>query len=166
METEIWKKIPEIPYECSNSGQIRHYITKRYRKLSISRCGYMEFSISPCHVKLLYTKTKVSVHRCIAEMFIPNPLDKPQVNHIDGNKQNNRYDNLEWVTPSENGKHAYKIGLHSLTNTKEITCNNGKTYKTVREACKDTGVNRQAIWRSMYQHITLTKSGFRFDLRK
>jgi hypothetical protein len=54
---------------------------------------------------------KHSIHRLLAEAFIPNPDNKPHVNHIDGDKANNALSNLEWVTQSENQKHAYKLGL-------------------------------------------------------
>lgn len=54
---------------------------------------------------------RINIHRLLARFFIPNPFNKPIVNHIDGNKWNNNLNNLEWVTGQENMQHAYKSGL-------------------------------------------------------
>lgn len=60
-------------------------------------------------------RSKKLVHRLVAQEFLENPTEKEQVNHIDGNKSNNYLSNLEWVTRSENVKHAYLIGLKKPT---------------------------------------------------
>lgn len=59
------------------------------------------------------SRVGVSVHRLVAQHFIPNLDNKPQLNHIDGDKRNNRADNLEWVTCKENQKHAHNTGLNT-----------------------------------------------------
>jgi len=85
-----------------------------YRKIlkyQVSKKGY--------RVVKLKTKKTIPIHRLVALAYIPNPENKPQVNHIDGNKENNNVYNLEWVTASENNKHAFKIGL-STPRKKEL----------------------------------------------
>ena len=109
---EIWKDIPNYEgiYQVSNLGNVRDIITDRHRKpknLTLNhRSGY--YSVMLCKDK---TQKNVLVHRLVAQSFIPNPQNKPQVNHIDGNKQNNCVDNLEWCTAKENLQHASKMGL-------------------------------------------------------
>lgn len=65
-------------------------------------------------------QTIYKIHRLVATYFIKNPYNKPVVNHIDGNKQNNIVSNLEWVTTQENTRHAYNVGLEKTWWTREL----------------------------------------------
>lgn len=91
-----WAKIEERPnYSVSDSGLVRNDKTGRILKQSSHRCGYK--------VVMLGRKTvPLYVHRLVAKAFIPNPEKKPQVDHVNGNKADNRAENLRWVTASEN----------------------------------------------------------------
>ena len=87
-----------------------------------------------------------SVHRLVAQKYVPNPENKPQVNHIDGDKLNNHYTNLEWVTNAENRKHATVTGLQwsKLTLDEVRYIKQHKDIKT-RELADKFGVTRHCI---------------------
>lgn len=121
----------EQNYAISNFGNIKNLITNRILKTRPSHKGYMKTNIS------IKGKIKtIFVHQLVAKYFLNNFNDLPQVNHKDGNKQNNRADNLEWCTPSENVRHAYKNGLNN-GNGKivHLIDQNGKTLRTFK-SCK------------------------------
>ena len=113
MKTELWKRIPGVlEYEISTFGRVRS--SRGLRKVSKHSNDYLTIKLSSNGIDLNFT-----IHRLVAETFIPNPLNKPNINHIDGNKTNPHVDNLEWVTRSENQKHAYRTGLLKI-DTKSI----------------------------------------------
>lgn len=113
-DVEIFKKLDiNQNYSVSNLGRVRNDRTNKFlspRDLE----GYKRISI--------YVNGKVTdlrIHRLVATAFIPNLNNKPQVNHINGNRSDNCATNLEWCTNAENQKHAYKIGLRDSKSNSE-----------------------------------------------
>ena len=103
---EKWKIIEEFPrYLISNKGRIKILSTLEDKKLFVKDDGYVATTLGDGKQSYKY------VHRLVAEAFIKNKHDKPQVNHINGIKGDNRAENLEWVTPAENIRHAIDTGL-------------------------------------------------------
>lgn len=116
---EMWADIKGVQgYQCSSHGQIRsidrsviHTRTGvanrkgKLLKLLVDSAGYVR-------IRLKQAKITPLVHRIVAITFIANPLNKPWVNHKDGNKQNNNASNLEWSTIRENVQHAYDNNLN------------------------------------------------------
>ena len=114
METEIWKDIPwwEWHYQASSLWNIKKLSTNKIQNWWIKNGKYMHIWLYKNWYSKIYMK-----HRLIAFTFLINPENKPQVNHIDCNKQNNRVDNLEWCTRSENIKHAHRMLLYNYSNS-------------------------------------------------
>lgn len=91
-------------------------------------------------------KHQMSVHRIVAKAFVPNPSSKPEVNHLNGKRYDNRASNLEWVTRSENERHAYKVLGKSPTSYwsgKPRAFARRFTDKQVREIRKDSRPSRE-----------------------
>ena len=151
---EIWKTINDFEgYIISNFGNLislknsqTKYLTKR-----INKKGYVEYKLTR-NGKSSYYKA----HRLVAKTFIPNPENKPQVNHIDGNKQNNHVDNLEWCTNSENQLHAYRNVLKRPTrghlrhnarpiNQYDLYGNFIQTWSCIKYASDNLNIHRSNI---------------------
>lgn len=97
-------------FEISEYGIIRNRKTKSVKSQYLNDAGYPMITISKGNKSNPYR-----VHKLLAEMFIPNPDKKPEVNHIDGNKKNYALSNLEWSTHAENMGHAFTTGLANNT---------------------------------------------------
>lgn len=131
-----WRRYKDTTYIVSSNGKVYNTKTKNIMKERLHG-KYVIVTIS------IKGKTKsLRVHRLLAELFISNPLNKPYVNHIDGNKQNNNINNLEWVTNSENILHAYRIGLISVNSKKviqyDLNFKEINRFESIKEASQKT----------------------------
>ena len=159
----MWKTIKGYEnYIINTKGQIRRIIGKycpngRILKSQISTNNYIQICLCKNGKAKMFR-----LHRLLAEAFLPNPANKPQVNHIDGNRKNNDLSNLEWVTVSENMLHAMyvtknklpsrsmlgKMGMaHNLSKSFSVEYPNGKivNYGSGLEFRRMTGLDHTSI---------------------
>lgn len=113
---ELWKPLLEYKgIEVSSIGRIRKAANKSRKERILTefpkdRDGYYRCSVQ----RLDGTWTSQPVHRLVTKAFIPRTKNRDIVNHIDGNRTNNRIENLEWVTPKENVIHSFKFGSRKI----------------------------------------------------
>lgn len=172
---EVWKDIEgfEGYYQVSNCGGVRsldreiHYLNHgtmcsrhiegKILRQQIDCDGYYRINlIRDNHGK------GFGVHRLVAQAFIPNTENKPTVNHIDGNKQNNCVDNLEWATYQEQNDHAVRLGLRTQSTysnrfnvkkrlSKPVECiETGQIFESQIEAERQLGLCSSAVWYSIH----------------
>ena len=143
---EIWKVLPRAPqYLCSNLGNIKSLRYQRNLNGCKNNCGY-------ARVQLGSSKNKHFIHRLVAECFLEAKEGNVFVNHKDGNKSNNRVDNLEWCTMKTNNIHAVQTGLRNPVK--------GESHPQ----SKLTEKNAIEIIRLLNQGINCTQIGKRFSV--
>jgi hypothetical protein len=151
--TEVWKTSKHRKYEVSNLGNIRNTKTKRLRSIHYDRNGYARICL------MVGKKSKmVMVHKLVADAFVTKERGKTVVNHLDGNKANNRSDNLEWCNLSENTRHMYKNNLggskleyEDVTKIKKMHKTGNFTHKEIAESFgvtrgNITGILNNRVW--------------------
>ena len=130
-------------YEINKNGDVRNAKTKKLIVGDINNCGYYRVA--------LYNQgqgKKYFRHRLVAEHFLDKPEGKDFVNHIDGDKSNNSLENLEWVSQSENEKHAFANGLKQKTNKPfiiEFVNGDIKKYENQYVCAKEIGCSQSSV---------------------
>ena len=173
---EKWKRISGFPgYWISSIGRIKTKSNKIYEPKT-ARYSKVTLIDSEFNIKT------IAVHRLVAIAFIPNPKNKPQVNHKNGIKTDNRVENLEWVTAQENILHGYKAGLLKPTRwalgkfgsqhnrskkvvQKTIDGKIIKIYDCMAQAQRETGVPNQSI-SSACRGVLKKSGGFKWEFYK
>ena len=137
---EEWRKLDNLVengerYKVSTRGRVYSNKTNRYLKPALSGSGYLFVALSQKSKIIQY-----DVHRLVAIAFLDNRSEvRNEINHIDGNKQNNNVNNLEWVSSSENKKHAYLIGLRKPVPSSNMRNAIKYNCKAVVKIRKETG---------------------------
>jgi len=136
-------------YEISDTGQVKSLINgERILKPQKHTGGYL-------YVNLYKNKkqTKFYIHRLVASHFLREPRENEEVNHLDGDKENNTLRNLEWTSPAENNQHARNLGLiDNGVRVSQYTIDGRylKTFNSFSEAARETGLHYPAVKNAAY----------------
>jgi hypothetical protein len=160
---EFWVDVAERPaYEVSSLGRVANKETGLVLKQSTDGNGYKRIGLKGGVTK------NFSVHRLVLLNFLANPMNKPQVNHIDGVKANNRLSNLEWATQAENIRHAFIMGLSTNDSCKKHVVRispSGErvTFESISQAASETENCRQGNVSNVANGRRKTHGGYRWE---
>ena len=142
-EYSLFRTIPNFPnYEINKLGEVRHIPTGKILKQTNHSAGYKQVSLH---------RVRHYVHRLVAMTFIPNPLNKSHVNHIDGDKANNNIINLEWATPSENTLHKlYTLNTGNARRVQDLSTE--KVYTSIMSCSRELGIPKTTLQRWVKQN--------------
>lgn len=157
---EMFKAIKEYPlYSVSTKGRVMKNSNKKILTPSQKANGYMQINLFTCDGR----RKKEYVHRLVALTFIPNDARLPEVNHIDGVRDNNVLENLEWVTHQEN------IEKSSITNSIRVSRKNGEVvgeYCSIQKACAALGLTGSNVSCCLHNGAQKTHKGYIFEFIK
>ncbi|SCW57420.1 HNH endonuclease [Paenibacillus tianmuensis] len=169
IQGEVWREIAgyETLYQISNYGRVKSLGNSQDRqekilKQQLQRDGYKRVWLYKKGLK----RKRFPVHRLVANAFIPNPLRKEQVNHQNGNKLDNRLENLNWMTRKENIAHAYETGLVKKNKNPVIATHldtgEQRQFKSQKEASRELGFYMKNISNVLKGRITHV-GGWKFE---
>lgn len=145
---ESWMLLPfNNNYAVSNYENVKNVRKDKMLQLATTPSGYASITIG---------RKTMQVHRLVGLMFVPNPQNKPYINHIDGNKLNNYFLNLEWCTAKENDFHARELGLKGFSGCvndnrpvilTDMETNQTYTFRTIGHAALFLNTNKGSLYR-------------------
>lgn len=154
---EMFKVIKEYPlYSVSNKGRVMKNSTRKVMKPSKKPNGYMQINLFTCDGR----RKKEYIHRLVALTFISNDAKLPEVNHIDGQRNNNVLENLEWVTRREN------IEKSSIRKRIRVRKKKGEfvgDYLSVSDACEALGLTLSNVSCCLHKGAQRTHNGYIFE---
>ena len=142
------------------SRKREYKIKGQWRKLKKTNKGYLEINLFK-NGKPIFKR----IHRLVAETYIPNPENKPDINHLDGNKLNNHVSNLQWVTSKENHSHAWKIGLYDNRDTSGENNGQSKLTQIQVNEIRQNHVKKGTYTRKPWEKYNISR-GYYYDILK
>ena len=140
IEADMKEKKRFYMYEVYEDGRIFSFYTNKFLKGEITIHGYLQYTLS-----IDGERKRYKAHRLVASLWLDNPNNYELVNHIDGNKMNNHYSNLEWCNYEHNNRHARETGLNKISQSNSKRWEDDdfrdKTSKSISKGIRESGCN-------------------------